>query len=98
MWLCIQKRYACFFWVLPEPYEDDDYYYPLPADGATIASDWKQTRSRSDGTISGILADWLEDNADTLLTGAIGPNPAGQLSRLVEYLRSRLTNPIHNAV
>jgi hypothetical protein len=70
--------------------------YPFPTDGVTLVNRWKGTPSSVDSLISGILADYLEDHQDELLSGAVGPKPGPRLTALIDHLRSRLHEPTHN--
>jgi hypothetical protein len=47
---------------------------------------WRKQRLAEPET-SDVLADWLQDHRDDLLTGATGPDPAGRLDLLIHWLR-----------
>lgn len=72
-------------------YPNNHTYYPLPPEGYRLVALWEGTPSDTDAIESGVLADWLEDHREYLLTGATGPtDPAQRLDELISYLRSRL--------
>ncbi len=70
---------------------DDGFHYRLTDEGTTLLYQWFAVSPSVDNIISGVFADWLEENRSDLLTGATGPSdPAERLDRLISYLRSRL--------
>lgn len=69
------------------------FRYPSPDALHQLIEDWHNTTYSDDPTISGILADYLTDHRDELLTGATGPSdPAKRLDELIDYLRSRFNS------
>jgi hypothetical protein len=61
----------------------------MPSEGAVLMEEW--ARPHEDLHLSGVFADWLEENRDSdLLVGATGPSdPAARLDALIQYLRDR---------
>lgn len=59
----------------------------LGDEGAVLWDKWFNTSNDTDSAISGVLADWLDDHRDSLLNGAVGPDPAGRLDLLIRWLR-----------
>lgn len=67
------------------------FFYPISEEGYTLIAQWQSVYWDEDQIESGVLADWLEENAEYLLVGAVGPtDPAVRLNELIQYLRSRL--------
>lgn len=58
---------------------------------------WLQSPSHSDGIVCGITADWIEDHREELLTTAFGPDPEGQIDKLIDYLRNRFRRQFETA-
>jgi hypothetical protein len=75
--------------------DEPPYYwhcYPTTNDLWSLWVGWREVANAQQDTSlhSGILADWLEDHRDELLSGATGPtDPAARLDALIDYLRSR---------
>lgn len=85
-------RTAHYFWNAHHTGDDRIYhFYPLPMEGRQMVS-WYNSLTKSEQIVAGaVLADWFEENFDTLMTGAKGPtDPAKRLMELISYLRSRL--------
>ncbi len=77
-----------FFYAWDEP--QSGYTVMQMADtGAGLISRWKNIPEAEDHHISGVLADWLEDNRDDLLSTATGPAPAERLDALINRLRRK---------
>lgn len=71
---------------------DTDHYfsYPLTQEGWSICQEFRRTRWTERKITDGVLADWLEEHREELLTGASGPtDPAQRLDQLIEYLRAK---------
>jgi hypothetical protein len=67
-----------------------EYAYRLADDGVFLLRGWHSCGYPVDSTISGVFADYLEENREELLTGATGPSdPAARLDALITYLRDR---------
>lgn len=64
-----------------------DWSWPLLSEGASLWLQWQETYAPEDRPLSGVLADWLDDNRGHLLTGATGPDPAARLDLLIRWLR-----------
>lgn len=95
MYLC-DSRYGTYgtFWaysgrlqVYESPCEICDWCWPIAAEGANLWQLWLETIEPADRQLSGVLADWLDDHRDDLLTGATGPDPAARLDLLIHWLR-----------
>lgn len=73
------------------PADKGHYFsYPLGADGRAICRAFRATRPGERRVTEGVLADWLEEHKEALLTGATGPaDPAARLDQLIAYLRAR---------
>ncbi len=89
----------------PHPYYG--YYYgavlpteftilTLPPEGAALHAAWQGTPSSEDSTISGVFADWLQENEEDLLTGR-DVAARRRFRSLLRYLRSRLAQPLRPA-
>lgn len=66
------------------------WFYPINEEGAQLIHSHNVLYERQDRTLSGVLADWLEDHKPELLSGATGPtDPAVRLEELLLYLRNR---------
>jgi hypothetical protein len=83
------------FYAEEEPGPDTVATFPLSDDGYNLVHQWKGTPSHSDGLLSAVIADWLEDNRSDLLNGAIGRTPELLLDRLIDHLRAKLSSPYH---
>lgn len=69
------------------------FQYPLTEVGEGLIEEWHQTTKNEDHNLSGVLADYLTDHRDELLTEATGPSdPAERLDALIEYLRRRFNS------
>jgi hypothetical protein len=77
-------------WTFP-----DEYNYALDDTGRLLLDEWQMVPYSKDGVISGVLADYLEENRSLLLEGATGPtDPGERLDRLISYLRNRCVQPV----
>lgn len=70
-------------------------YMPIADEGASIGLLWKDTPATQDGHLSGVWADYLEDNREDLLADSHGDEPAKCLDRLITAMRSRLNSAQH---
>lgn len=69
----------------------------LDSIGAVLVKRWAGTPSNKDGTISGILADWVEENKDLLIFwNGDSPHTRQQIEYLLNYLRMRLNSSYNN--
>lgn len=68
--------------------DKNSYYYDISEDLEKLIDIWWKTESCEDGLLSGILADYIEDNIplDT------------PISLLLEFLRDRLYRPENNVI
>lgn len=62
-------------------------YYPANSDAHSLLRQWYNSPMGEDTVISGLIADWLQDHRDLLLSGAVGPNPAERLEQVIEWFR-----------
>lgn len=66
------------------------WYGPIDKALETMLDDWSVTKEWDDTNLSGVIADWLTEHRDELLTNASGPSdPAARLDALIDYLRAR---------
>jgi hypothetical protein len=80
---------VCNWYIGPLRTEFPNYYHCRP-EACNFYIEWLRTPGRQDGTVCGVLADYLEDHRQELLTGATGPSdPAARLDALIDYLRDR---------
>lgn len=56
-------------------------------EGDALRRKWFCTGWGEDYLIAGVIADWLQDHRDLLLSGAVGPNPAERLEQVIEWFR-----------
>lgn len=90
LWFCI-SQYNCIIVWNQKGWGESSYVYPATKELESLFCSWLDINVSQDQIESGVLADWLEENADLLLCGATGPSdPAIRLSELIQYLRSRL--------
>jgi hypothetical protein len=71
------------------------FNYPITAEGQRLYQQWAGEPNDIDGVTSGVFADWLEDNRESLLTKATCSDDAvsvsGRLDHLIQWLRIRYT-------
>jgi hypothetical protein len=94
MWLWVSVESNRRFIPFSRP-DSDGFNYPFTEDGCLLWDEWSLTDVEEEGVISGVLADYLDENRSTLLAGATGPSdPAERLDRLIQYLRDRCVRPV----
>lgn len=77
---------------------DGDYIhfpevYQMDSEWESLDRQWRQATSSIDGLISGIYADWLEENRSELVPVR---GTGEQLPKLIDWLRNRFNDPDHN--
>lgn len=77
------------------------YTYAVTDEAAALIQQWHQTSSFDDGTISGVLADYLEEHRTTILQQTTAPSPtptaAKRLDTLIADLRHRFQSQFESS-
>lgn len=86
-------------------YSDDDWctydvplsgasdVYILPLEAESLYGQWDKIPYYADGLLSGVIADWLEENAHTLQVERQNDN---LLRGHIDYMRRRFASPQYN--
>lgn len=72
----------------PSDHLSDPYTCPCTEEGIGLVQQWKSTPCYLDGTISGVLADWLEENRGFLVGGCRESDADEKLTKTIDWLRS----------
>lgn len=70
--------------------------FPITSGFWSIWEEWANMYANKDGFLSGVCADWIEDNIDMLKE--LNSSALTDLYDLISYFRQRQNQPYHNRV